>query len=944
MKMARILLWCLLLATATQSFYAQTQQGYVKTLGRPEKKGDALGGVIVRVKGEHNFVISEDDGTFSMLMANKKNGDAYVLQQVQKDGYELNESDMIGRRLAFSDKVPLTIVMVSSEQLQADKQRIENNAYAVAQRNYQIQYDLLEKQLADNEITIEKYQEEIKHLKDKFEKYQSLIDGLAEHYAHTDYDALNEKDREISLCLENGELDRADSLIGTLFDPIDVLKRNKEALSRIESLLGQAYDILSQAYEDMAAVLKQQEKDAEYLFQLYTIALAKFDNEKARYYIETRAELDTTNPGWQFSAGCFVQEQNDFVQARKYYSRALSIYRSLAKDNPKTYEPYLASTLNNLAILYKNAQRVTESENMYLEALESYKRLSKVKPERLPYVAGTLNNLALLYSDTQRFEESEAMYLEALKIRRRLAQTNPQTYEPSLAITLNNLAILYKNTQRFTESETLLLEALEIQNRLAKNNPQAYESDLAMTLNNLAILYSNTRRFGESETWHLEVLEIYRRMAKDNPKAYEPVLATTLNNLAIFYKNSQHFTESEKLHLEALEICKRLAKEDPEAYEPDVAMTLNDLASLYFTTQRFAESETNRLEALEIYRRLSNGNPQAFEHEVAVTMNNLAVLYENTQRLAESEALHLEALEIHKRLAKETPQVYEPDVAMTLDNLADLYFNTQRLTESETLYLEALEIYRRLVKDIPQVYEPNLVMTLSSLAVLYYKNQRFAESEALHVEALEIYKRLAKSNPQVFNPNLATTLYSIGLLRWQQEQYIQAIPVFEEALTLYRSLALHDSSYRKWYEKNLNMLVQLYQMTDEHEKYLAVNEERLSLLKKRFQNDANFYQSDYVRALGDQSFQCIFVGQWEKAEQYAREVLSIDSTNLWINANLATSLLFQGKLTEAEAIYRQYKDELRDSFLQDLNDFEAAGVVPEERKAKVEEIRKLLNE
>ena len=113
---------------------AQTQQGYVKTLGRPEKKDEALGGVTVRVKGEHNPVVSNQDGTFSLLLADKKNCDAYSLQQVQKNGYELNENDMIGRKLAFSDKVPLTIVMVSSEQLQADKQRIENNAYKTAEK------------------------------------------------------------------------------------------------------------------------------------------------------------------------------------------------------------------------------------------------------------------------------------------------------------------------------------------------------------------------------------------------------------------------------------------------------------------------------------------------------------------------------------------------------------------------------------------------------------------------------------------------------------------------------------------------------------------------------------------------------------------------------------------------------------------------------------------
>ena len=40
--------------------FSQTQQGYVRTLGRPNKKGEALEGVIIRVKGEHNTILSDE--------------------------------------------------------------------------------------------------------------------------------------------------------------------------------------------------------------------------------------------------------------------------------------------------------------------------------------------------------------------------------------------------------------------------------------------------------------------------------------------------------------------------------------------------------------------------------------------------------------------------------------------------------------------------------------------------------------------------------------------------------------------------------------------------------------------------------------------------------------------------------------------------------------------
>ena len=123
---------------------AQTQQGIVKTIGKSGKKGEPLSGVTIRVKGEHNAVVSKTKGRFSINMKGKKNGDSYTLQQVQKKGYELNDPGTVGRNYAFSTSVPLTIVMVSKAQLQAETQRIENNAYNVAEKNYKAKMELLE--------------------------------------------------------------------------------------------------------------------------------------------------------------------------------------------------------------------------------------------------------------------------------------------------------------------------------------------------------------------------------------------------------------------------------------------------------------------------------------------------------------------------------------------------------------------------------------------------------------------------------------------------------------------------------------------------------------------------------------------------------------------------------------------------------------------------------
>ena len=807
MRLYRYLLLCAISLLVVLTAAAQTQQGYVKTLGRPQQAGVALSGVSVRVKGAHNAVLSQSDGTFSILLTGKKPGDAYTLQQVQKQGYELNERAVIGRQYAYSDKVPMTIVMVSTAQLQADKQRIENKAYQVAERNYKKQLALIEKQKADNSITIEAYRQQLQDLQDRFEKYQSLIDGLAEHYAHVDYDQLDEKEREINLCIESGELERADSLIHTLFDPTDVLKRNQEALARLDQQESQARELLAQANADWAAVLKQQEKDAEYLYQLYTVAIGKFEFERAGRYIETRAELDTTNAAWQHEAAYYLQKQNQYHKVERYYVRALDGYRQLALENPQVHKFD---------------------------------------------VAKTLNNLALLYFSTQRFKESEAMYIESLEISQQQLQQNPQAYEPIVATTLANLANLYKDTKRFTESEEKNKEALEIRRRLAQQNPQVFEYDLSQTLNGLAGLYSDIQRL----------------------------------------------TESEAMYQEALEISRRLAQQNPQTYEPDVAITLDNLASLYYKTQRFMESE----------------------------------------------AMYKEALVIRRRLAQSNPQGYDSHVATTLNNLAHLYSATRRLTECETMYREALGIYHRLAQTNPQAYEPLVAKVTGNLAILYSNTQRFAESESMYKKALEIFRQLAQQYPRAYEADVALVQYNLGHLEMGQKQYADAAMYFEHALEIYRRLAKQNPIYQRDYEGSVYYLSQLYTDLKKYVAAYRINKEWLPILKKIYEKNPEKTKGGYAENLGVQSIYGLFLKQFAESEQYAREGFAVDPTKHWIAANLAHALLFQGKYAEAEKIYREYKAELKDSFLGDFRQFAEAGVIPKEREADVERIKRMLNE
>lgn len=91
---------------------AQVQQGFVRTIGRPNKPGVVLEGVVIRVQGLINSVVTSSEGKFHLSVPDKKDGDALVLLSVRKNGYELKDKELIGRSLIFSSQVPIEILMV----------------------------------------------------------------------------------------------------------------------------------------------------------------------------------------------------------------------------------------------------------------------------------------------------------------------------------------------------------------------------------------------------------------------------------------------------------------------------------------------------------------------------------------------------------------------------------------------------------------------------------------------------------------------------------------------------------------------------------------------------------------------------------------------------------------------------------------------------------------
>lgn len=155
---------------------------------------------------------------------------------------------------------------------------------------------------------------------------------------------------------------------------------------------------------------------------------------------------------------------------------------------------------------------------------------------------------------------------------------------------------------------------------------------------------------------------------------------------------------------------------------------------------------------------------------------------------------------------------------------------------------------------------------------------------------------------------------------------------------------MNDEAGKFLYAANLACLVGLHSNDKDYATAYSSNKELLPLLKANYGEDADKWKTDYRGKLISQSFYANLLGKFEEGELHSLEALKVDSTQHLAYTNLAAAYLLQGKYQAAEKLYRQYKNEFKEGLLNDLDELAKAGVIPAERKADVEKIKKMLNE
>ena len=152
-------------------------------------------------------------------------------------------------------------------------------------------------------------------------------------------------------------------------------------------------------------------------------------------------------------------------EAEQLYCDAMDLYKELSKERPAAYGPYLAETCRLLALLLGGAGRPKAAEWFYRQTLDACRAASgKASGELDALAAEVCGDLARLVGGMRRTEEAERLYRTALDAWRKLSEREPVRYREGLARACGAFAVsaLHRHPE---ESRVLLKEALSLWER-----------------------------------------------------------------------------------------------------------------------------------------------------------------------------------------------------------------------------------------------------------------------------------------------------------------------------------------------------------------------------------------------------------------------------------------------------------------------------------------------
>ena len=532
--MKKLLIFCTALLLSVLST-AQTQQGFVKTKGRMVNgqlvPGQGLKGAMVSVQGRTAILVNADDGAFSFPVAEPQ----FRLDSVKKKGYQLVDMDACPKTYKRSGN-PLYIVMETPEKQMEDKLNAERKIRRNLQKQLQAKEDEIEALKEENRISLEEYHKALQEIYAEQESNEQLISDMAKRYSELDYDQLDEFYRQVSYCIENGELTKADSLLrsrGDINAQVNSIKQRGQALKEEKEKLQQAEAVQQADIEEAA----------KRCYGFYETFYLQHLNDSAAHYLLLRAQLDTTNVDYQNEAAKFLVEfLSEFDKATPYYQTAM---RQAKLQYGEKCE-WVATILYNTGMVHYYRSELPEALKDFNQAKDIY---SELLGANHPEVATMINAIGLIHNSLGEYQTALDYFLQCAEMRK--AALGEDHFD--VAATYNNIGHIYANLRDFSKAMEYQNKSMGIKKKILNEN----DPSIAISHSNIGSIFYYLRDF-DSAAYHLnKALEINIIALGDS----HPNTASSYGNAAMMYTINKDYDKALEYHMKALTIMQKILGE-----------------------------------------------------------------------------------------------------------------------------------------------------------------------------------------------------------------------------------------------------------------------------------------------------------------------------------------------------------------------------------------------
>ena len=771
-----------------------TQHGVVKTRGRMVngvlQPGKGLADATVTIQGR-NAVASQAGGNFSFPVPSKN----FRIQSVVKNGYKLVDADVTAKSYNYSAE-PFFLVMETPEQQQSDQLAKERRL----RRDLQHRLREKEDEIENLNISLEEKNRMLQEINKEREDNEKIITDLARYYSTIDYDQLDDFQRTVSNLLEEGQLEKADSMLrtrGNMVDRVMTLQMEQKAEEEEAEELAMRQERLDISRK---GTLKKIEAAAEDCYSFYQRFLQVHQNDSAAWYLELRAKLDSTNIEWLDDMAWFADNYlANYSKALDYYEKAFRI----ASTSEKKDSDDIASYNYKIGGVYMSALKYDMALKYVQEALKINLELYD---EEDADVAKCYDRIGLIYDKKGNWEEAIKNLNKAFEIRLEICDSD----DMDLAKSINNIAVVCSN---FGETDSTYLDLLTTAINIALENYDDDDINLAPYYNNIAFAYSDLGKNDLALEYYQKVLALYQKEFGET----HPEVAQTYFNIGSVYIEQEKYKEGIELLQEALRVynsvygehhvktadCYALLglsyyhKDELEKamdyylkalkigldtygeQNLDIASYYRVIGHVHYRKQNYRQALDNYFKSMNIIESILGGKNE----KEANVCTDIAGTYQEL-------GLSKEAISYYQKVV----DIYRQD-NNNKEKLIELYNNIGNICYDEDEYEHALENYRsklQLQVDSTGEQHADAAYTYRQLGNVCYRQDNYEQAVTYYLKSFDIRKAVLPFG----DVKTAIVCKDIADTYWELDNHLKAIEYYQETIRLYQLVEEPDDDDR----------------------------------------------------------------------------------------------------------------------------------------------------